>query len=697
MKLFSRLNLKARALAATAIVLLCALGLNTTVTIYATRGKYREALMSRASAEAEMVLKDINKAIGFGMPLDSIAGLGERLRALVEKSDDIAYAMVMDEAGKVLYASDPGMENTRPENEAAARALAAEKPLIFEHSSYGSKYYENAVPIFDLENKKIGVLRIAIAFSAINRQAKSLLMVTLVSGIASFVVAMLIVSILMTKVVVGPLSAISRAVSLLAAGDLTQQVSAAGRTEIAELGAAINSISSSLREVMGRLRQMGTRLGEAVALITTATRKLSNGARVQHESTEQTAMTAEEMVASIQGVAENAAAMSASAADASAAVSEMAASIEEVAANAGALSDSAEGTASSISEMLAAVGQVTSSVEALSSSAEETSATITEISASVREVEKMAVESARLAEKVSSEAAERGVAAAGEAIRGMDNIKDAVQATAVVINRLAKRSQEIGRILKVIDEVTDQTGLLALNAAILAAQAGEHGKGFSVIAEEIKDLADRTAASTNEIAGLISVVRRETQESMQAMEKGLKAVESGADLVRVTSDVLEQVAESSRRAAETARAIERTTAEQARGVSQTTEAVIGITMQIEQISRAMQEQRAGGEQIMRSAEQMRDITRRVKYATKEQTTVSRQIAQAMEAVTAQAGQVARSTAEQQKGVAQIRDAVGSIQKITEESVDLSIELDMAMQALKEQAEALKEELGRFVL
>ena len=104
----------------------------------------------------------------------------------------------------------------------------------------------------------------------------------------------------------------------------------------------------------------------------------------------------------------------------------------------------------------------------------------------------------------------------------MDNIKKAVEASAEVINRLGKRSQEIGQILKVIDEVTDQTGLLALNAAILAAQAGEHGKGFSVIAEEIKDLAERTTASTQEIAGLIVTVQKEVGQSVQAMERGAR-------------------------------------------------------------------------------------------------------------------------------------------------------------------------------
>jgi len=100
----------------------------------------------------------------------------------------------------------------------------------------------------------------------------------------------------------------------------------------------------------------------------------------------------------------------------------------------------------------------------------------------------------------------------------MENIRSTVEATAEMINRLGKRSQEIGQILKVIDEVTDQTSLLALNAAILAAQAGEHGKGFAVVAEEIRELAERTAASTKEIANVIAAVQQESAASVAGHE-----------------------------------------------------------------------------------------------------------------------------------------------------------------------------------
>ncbi|MGE5275923.1 MAG: methyl-accepting chemotaxis protein, partial [Acidobacteriota bacterium] len=326
-----------------------------------------------------------------------------------------------------------------------------------------------------------------------------------------------------------------------------------------------------------------------------------------------------------------------------------------------------------------------------------TSSSVTQMSASVKEVEQRAVESARLAEKVSREASERGMAAAAGAIRGMQNIKDTVEATAEVVNRLGKRSQEIGQILKVIDEVTDQTSLLALNAAILAAQAGEHGKGFAVVAEEIKDLAERTAASTQEISGLISSVQEETSASVQAMGRGLKAVEEGVSLVQVASDVLDQVAHSSRQSAEMARAIEKTTAEQARGVSQITETTVSVAEQVEHIANALQEQRRGSERIAQAAERMREITRQVKSAAQEQTTGSRQIANAVESVTVQAAQVARSTSEQSNAVQQISGAISSIQKITQETADVTVEMETAVKALKTKSDTLQKELEGFRL
>jgi len=691
----SSMNLKTRAMLVTAAVLFLVIAVNTLVNISVATSKYREALIARTTALADGTRKDITKAVGFGIPLNALDGMGDKLRAMMEADVDLAGVMIMDAEGKVLYASDRALENTVPGDEQGRKALAANEPMVQYYSGKTGGHYEKVIPLAAADGKKIGVFRISLAEKAVNSQVRSLLLSSLLVGLISFLVAVILVSFFMDRVITRPITEMSRTASLMAAGDLSQELTVKGETEIAQLGGAINTMSSNLREMLGKIRSTGAGLTDAMTLMSGATVKMSEGARVQQESTEQTAMTVNELVASNKGVAENAGEMSRAATNASSSASEMASSIEEVSRNSGALAAAVEDTASSMVEMIASIKQVSENTDALSASAEQTSSSITEMSSTVKEVGQRAVESARLAEKVSLDASERGMTAAREAITGMENIKATVEATALVVNRLGKRSQEIGQILKVIDEVTDQTSLLALNAAILAAQAGEHGKGFAVVAEEIKDLAERTATSTQEIAGLIASVQEETAESVLAMGRGLKAVENGVDLVNVTSDVLEQVANSSRQSADMARAIEKTTAEQARGVAQITETSVSIADQLEQIAGALQEQRKGSERIVQAAERMRDITRQVRTATQEQTTGSRLIADAVESVTVQASQVARSTSEQSLGAQQISDAISRIQKITQDTVDVSIEMDMAVQTLKQKADALQLELEGF--
>ncbi len=546
------------------------------------------------------------------------------------------------------------------------------------------------------EGTVLGAVDIKVPLSESYSRIKKIQGIFVLLGLAGILTLLFAVRYIL-KITLRPIAEMSKIASMMAAGDLSQEiaVNVKGQDEIAELGSAINTMSSSLKEMLRKLATTGGDLTEAIGVMSGAAAKMSQGSRVQQEATEQTAMVVNEMVASIRGVADNASDMSRVAVDASSSASEMASSIEEVSRNSGVLAAAVEDTALSIEEMIASIKQVSENTDTLSASAEQTSSSITEMSASVKEVEQRAVESARLAEKVSLDASERGKSAATEAIRGMQNIKETVEATATVVNRLGKRSHEIGQILKVIDEVTDQTSLLALNAAILAAQAGEHGKGFAVVAEEIKDLAERTAASTQEIAGLIASVQEETAESVQAMGRGLKAVESGVALVNVTSEVLEQVSNSSRQSSDMARAIEKTTAEQAKAVAQITDTSINIAGQLEQIAGALQEQRQGSERIAQAAERMRDLTRQVRTATQEQTTGSRQIANAVESVTVQAAQSARSTQEQSLGMQQMSEAITRIQKITQDTVDVSIEMDKAVQTLKSKADALQAELKGF--
>lgn len=694
-KLFAGMKLRTQAVVATGVIVMAALVLNTALSMVTTAGKYREAVMGRTTAIAEGVRKDIDKVLGFGLSLDQLDGMSENLDAIRQVDRDITLVAILDRDGKVLYATDRDLERTVLTDKATKQALAAEKPIVQEYAWRGQDLIEKAFPLMGMEGKPIGVFRIALRAAAVNRQLYDLLVRSLIVVALSFGLATWLASIFMRRTITDPVSRMAETATRMAAGDLSRQVDITGTNEIAQLGSAINQVSANLREMLGRVNQMSGGLADAMKLMNESVQKMSRGARVQHEAGEQTAMTVNEMAASIKGVADNAEEMSSAASDASASASEMVASIEEVAENAGGLSAAADDTATSIVQTLASIRQVSENTDALSSAAEQTSASITEMGATVKAVEQKAQESARLAEKVARNASDQGMAAAREAQKGMENIRSTVETTADVINRLGKRSQEIGQILKVIDEVTDQTSLLALNAAILAAQAGEHGKGFAVVAEEIRELADRTAASTKEIANVIAAVQQDTAASIQAMSKGMQAVEDGSDLVKVTGDVFGHVSELSKQAADMARGIEFTTAEQTKGVSQINDAAANIAEQIEHIAQAMQEQRKGSERIAQAAEKMRDITRQMNVATREQTMASKQIAKAVDSVTGQAAQIARSTSEQSLGAQQISGAISSIQKITEENVNVSVEMDMAEAVLREKADALQAELRKF--
>lgn len=141
--------------------------------------------------------------------------------------------------------------------------------------------------------------------------------------------------------------------------------------------------------------------------------------------------------------------------------------------------------------------------------------------------------------------AEQGRARFAETVAGMAAIRTTTEAAESIIRGLDARTREIGGILDVIDEVGDQTSLLALNAAIIAAQAGEHGRSFTVVAEEIRDLADRVLVSTKEIGGLIQSVQAESERAIGAIEAGSRSVRAGEALAAEVGRTLEEIARAS--------------------------------------------------------------------------------------------------------------------------------------------------------
>lgn len=193
-----------------------------------------------------------------------------------------------------------------------------------------------------------------------------------------------------------------------------------------------------------------------------------------------------------------------------------------------------------------------------------TSAAIDEMALSIQQVSENAVTAADVANQATTSARE-GAHSVGQTIEGMSSIRDQVQETSKRIKRLGESSQEIGEIVGLISDIADRTSILALNASIQAAMAGEAGRGFAVVAEEVERLAERSAEATKRIDGLIKTIQSETSEAVSAMEETTREVVSGSTLANKAGQNLTQIESVSNQLAQVISAISTSASQQAQG------------------------------------------------------------------------------------------------------------------------------------
>jgi len=216
-----------------------------------------------------------------------------------------------------------------------------------------------------------------------------------------------------------------------------------------------------------------------------------------------------------------------------------------------------------------------------------TSSAVEELTVSMKQVSNNAEASAEAARRA-LDAAEQGNRAVRDTLEGMQRIRASVQATAKKIKSLGDRSLEISEIINVINDITEQTNLLALNAAIEAARAGEAGRGFAVVADEVRKLAEHSRSATKDIAALIKAIQAETNEAVVVMEDGTKEVEGGAQLADQAGRALDAISSVVRQSAELVQEISLASKQQVRGtegVAHAMQIISGITRQTSQGTR----------------------------------------------------------------------------------------------------------------
>jgi methyl-accepting chemotaxis protein len=345
----------------------------------------------------------------------------------------------------------------------------------------------------------------------------------------------------------------------------------------------------------------------------------------------------------------------------------------DLASAAGTVADNAEAVARRVSDISSSVAEMTASIQEmdqnllnLATVVEQAVANTQEMSASIVQVASNA-DRVRAESNVTDQQVREGRNEVLALSKGMGSISDTVKDVVTEMQSLDGASRQIGEILGLIEEIADQTNLLALNAAIEAARAGEHGRGFAVVADEVRKLAENSASSTKQIGTLVADIQRRTGAVLERTARANSLVQNNAESARNVTTMIENV--STR--------------------------VTEVAQLVSEISVATTEQARSSEELAKASEQMGAMTHEAAATMREQAITSNQILESVSEIENRTAQVARASTEQQT-------AIGALGKRIEQSSDIGDKNSEAVTTMKSsadevqsQANTLRDMVGQF--
>jgi methyl-accepting chemotaxis protein len=269
-------------------------------------------------------------------------------------------------------------------------------------------------------------------------------------------------------------------------------------------------------------------------------------------------------------------------------------------------------------QLVSAAGEIASSSEQMARGSQEQNSQTSQVSSAVEEMTATIVESSKNAgeaagqAKGAADAARAGNQVVNQTIEGMNRIAQVVQESAKTIQELSRSSDQIGEIISVIDDIADQTNLLALNAAIEAARAGEQGRGFAVVADEVRKLAERTTKATKEITDMIKGIQNDTKGAVTSMEQGIVEVQQGRELADKAGESLSAIATYSQKVMDMIQQIATAAEEQSAASEQIARSVEGIARVTKENATGVEQSAAAAEELNRQAEGMQKMVNRFK-------------------------------------------------------------------------------------
>jgi methyl-accepting chemotaxis protein len=612
----------------------------------------------------------------------------KKLTADLATNPSVAYAEFLDGSGKILAATAP----------AQPQPLVNRKLVRDQGSEVADGLHLYTVDFFETGTstanaKPKGYFRLLLNESQAQNAVRTMRGWN-AAATALVLVAATLLAWFASRYLVRPILALVETAGLLAKGDLTERVTVQSNDEIGSLAEAFNAMAGNLEKTVKNLVGSQTKLKSVVETVDSRSHTVIQRVDEQRKIIDETYQSIDQLNNGVRKITDNVEALSASSEETSSSMLEMVASMEEVSRHTDTLFSSVEETASATHQMVSSINEVDQNVVYLTNFVTDTSSSMVEMSASIAQVETNAARSYDLALAV-ADAAESGMKAVRETIEGMEQIRQSVIETNSVVARLGDRSIAIGKILNVIEDVAEQTNLLALNAAILAAQAGEYGKGFSVVAAEIRELSERTASSTRDIANLIQSVQTEVENALRVTSSGSSLVENGVALSHQAGKALNNILASATKSSSMGKEIASATREQATGSETITRSIEKLQSMVGQINGATRQQAQGSDHIMRAVESMREVTKYVRQAMVEQKSGSSMISSAAERMIEMIHEIFQVAAGQASESEKIVATMQQVRAIADGNRTTAADMTSALGLLNDAIRGLEDEVRSF--